>query len=147
MGLPPEREPVLLQAPRGHRDRPGRQVVVVEARVVVVHPADEPDGEVGVAQELLVDAPFAVVADVRRPQLGAGGEGADERLELVALEVAAVRAHDRAGSWPGWRSWILLGSGNVGAAGRQGRQRLTDIAGRVRAARGGRDPPARAGGT
>ena len=53
--------------------------MVVEAGVVVVHPADKPDGEVVVAQQLLVDARARIVGDEVTPQLATAGEPRDER--------------------------------------------------------------------
>ena len=72
--------------------------MVVEAGVVVLHPADEPDGEVVVADELLVDALGGVVADERAPEVAPLREPRDEVLELGALEVAPERPRDHAGT-------------------------------------------------
>ena len=49
-------------APPRHADRAGREVVVVVAGVVVVHPADQPDRDVLVAVELDVGARVGAVA-------------------------------------------------------------------------------------
>ena len=92
----------------------GGAVVVVEAGVVVVHPADEPDGEVVVADELLVDALGRVVADERAPEVGPSGEPGDDVLELGALEVAPELAHDTEATLrEARRLWELLGRQNV----------------------------------
>ena len=66
--------------------------MVVEAGVVIVHPADQPGGHVLVAEQLLVGALAGVVTDVLDPQLGSLGQLGDERLELRAVEVAPARA-------------------------------------------------------
>ena len=70
--------------------------MVVEAGVVVVHPADQPDGDVVVAQQLLVDARARIVGDEVTPQLGTAGEPRDVALELGAVEVAAGGTIDHA---------------------------------------------------
>lgn len=69
----------------------GGDVVVVEAGVVLVHPADQPGCDVLVAEQLLVDALRGVVLDQMDPQLGPIGQLADERLELWAGEIASTR--------------------------------------------------------
>src|SRR6476660_4162537 len=97
-GRAPEQQAVLdhLALRDGHGA--GGAVVVVEAGVVVLHPADEPDGDVVVADELLVDALGRVVPDERAPQVGPFGEPGDEVLELWALQVAPERPRDHAGT-------------------------------------------------
>ena len=65
-----EHEPVLAHAALDDGDSAGGDVVVVEARVVVVHPADQPRGDVVVAQELGVGPRGAVVLDEVAPALG-----------------------------------------------------------------------------
>ncbi len=57
--------------------------MVVKARVVVLHPADQPRGHVVVAEQLLVHALGMVVLDQIDPQLGPSGELVDEALELA----------------------------------------------------------------
>ena len=73
-----EHEPVLADAARDDGHRAGGDVVVVEAGVLLVHPADQPGGDVVVAQQLRVAARRAVVLDEVRPQLRAGSRGPDE---------------------------------------------------------------------
>ena len=68
--------PSIAQALLAHRaaqdrDRASGDVVVVEAGVVIVHPADQPGGQVLVAEQLLIDALRGVVLDEVDPQLGA----------------------------------------------------------------------------
>ena len=55
--------------PLAHADRARRAVVVVVARALAVDPADEPDVEVRIAVELLIEARVVVVADVRSPEM------------------------------------------------------------------------------
>ena len=56
--------------------------MVVEAGVLLVHPADQPRRDVVVAQQLRVAARGAVVLDEVRPQLRALGEALDELDQL-----------------------------------------------------------------
>jgi hypothetical protein len=53
---------LLADRSRGDRDRARGKVVIVEPRVVVLHPADQPYGDVVVTPKLLVDAPRPVVS-------------------------------------------------------------------------------------
>jgi hypothetical protein len=71
----------------GNADRARGEVVVVEAGVVVVHPADQPDGDVLVTVQLDVGAGVGAVGDEVLPRLGAGGDIGDEGGELVLVEV------------------------------------------------------------
>ena len=70
-------------------DDPGsRAVVVVEARVVLVQPADEPRREMCVAVQFLVVTPGGIVPDEVDPQLGTLGELRDDvehRANLLRL--------------------------------------------------------------
>jgi hypothetical protein len=93
---PAEQQPILDHRALRDAHRAGGAVVVVEARVVVLHPADQPDGEMVVAHELLVDALAGVVADEVAPQLGPLGEPGGEVLELGAVEVPAEGTLDHA---------------------------------------------------
>ena len=52
----PDREALLAHAALDHGDGAGGDVVVVEARVLVVHPVDEPAETCVVAEQLLVAA-------------------------------------------------------------------------------------------
>ncbi len=53
---PLDRQTLLAHFPAEDRDGARGEVVVVEARVVVIHPADQPSGEMSLAEKLLVDA-------------------------------------------------------------------------------------------
>ena len=68
VGGPAEDEALLADAAGDDGDRAGREVVVVEAGVVVVGPADQPDVEVLVAQQLLVGPLGRVVLDLLGPE-------------------------------------------------------------------------------
>ncbi len=82
---PAEHEPLLADAAGDDGNRAGREVVVVEAGVVVVRPADQPDVEVLVAQQLLVGALERIVLDVLRPEPRSGRDlGGDDEQLLVA---------------------------------------------------------------
>jgi hypothetical protein len=71
-----------------HGDRAAGHVVVVEARVVVVHPADQPHGHVVVVDELHVPASRGVVLDEMRPALRLRGDVPRELGQLVLIQVA-----------------------------------------------------------
>ena len=86
-----EREALLDHRPACDGERAAGDVVVVKARVVVVHPADEPDRDVLVAQELLVRAGVRVVVDEVAPALRPCGEVGHQRAQFVACEVAPGR--------------------------------------------------------
>src|SRR3954453_21234059 len=83
-GSPPPApgQAILGHAALDHRHGAGGQVVVVEAGVVIVHPADQPDRKAVVAVQLLVVPALRVVAHAVRPRGGVGGEAADDGLEL-----------------------------------------------------------------
>ena len=66
-------------------------VVVVEAGVMVVHPADQPHGQVLVAQQGRVAAPVRVVLHEPGPRGGPLRQRVHERQELSLVEVAARR--------------------------------------------------------
>ncbi len=70
--------------------------MIVKARVVVVHPADEPDGDVLVAQQLLVRPHRGVVVDEVLPRLGPRREAGHERPQLRTRQVAAGPEVDHA---------------------------------------------------
>ena len=57
-----DRQALLANAPLTTATAPGGDIVVVKARVVVVHPADQPRGEMVVAEKLLIQALGGVVA-------------------------------------------------------------------------------------
>src|SRR3954468_19474082 len=95
-GRSAERETLLDDGALGDRQRAAGDVVVVEARVVIVHPADEPDRDVLVAYELLVCAHGGVVVDEMAPRLRLPHEPGDERAQLGSGEVArAGRVDER----------------------------------------------------
>ena len=97
---PVDRQTLLADGPADDGDGAGGDVVVVEAGVVLVHPADQPGGQVLVAEQLLVYPLGGVVLDESNPQLGPVGELADERLQLRTRQVAPARARER-GDLPG----------------------------------------------
>ena len=76
--------------------------MVVEAGVVALHPADQPDRQVLVQHELLEAALLRAVAHQGPPQPGAGGEGGDHRTQLVARQIALEVVDRHAAS--SWRS-------------------------------------------
>src|SRR5947209_9195389 len=78
-------------------DRRARFVVVVEAGVLVLAPADEPGVDILVLPDLLIDAHVAGVAHVRFPEFRGGGEPLDKGAELFRGQ-AHARASDRANS-------------------------------------------------
>ena len=102
---PPSSSRSSRTAPPATATAPAETVVVVEAGVVVLHPADEPHGDVLVAQQLLVGPLVRVVADEVAPALGLRRPGGDEALELLGPEVATVgrqrRGHAAAASVDG----------------------------------------------
>src|SRR3954447_20822695 len=77
--------------------RPRGQVVIVKARVMVVHPADQPHHHVLVVDEQLVGALVAVVADVRAPQLRSCGDVGDQLAEVHAATASRLANSSRAG--------------------------------------------------
>ena len=91
---PVDRQALLAHGSADDGDGAGGDVVVMEAGVVLVHPADQPGREVIVAEQLLVQALGAVVLDQVDPQLRPVGELAHERLQLAAREIAPARARD-----------------------------------------------------
>src|SRR4051812_47306680 len=95
-GAAPEHEALLAQRPLDDGDGAGRQIVVVEPRVLIVAPADHPDRDVLVAHDLRVAPLVGVGPGELLPQCGARAERAHEREQLVAREVAAERALDHA---------------------------------------------------
>src|SRR4051812_49331698 len=77
-----ECEPILGDRPRDDGDGAAGEIVVVEAGVVLVHPADQPDRDLVVALQLDVDPLLARVPDETLPAPGVGGEVEDELLEV-----------------------------------------------------------------
>ena len=65
--------------------------MVVVARLLVVHPADQPDVDVRVAVELRVVALAGVVGDEVAPDVGRPSDQGREVGELGPLEVAPGR--------------------------------------------------------
>src|SRR6185312_9624126 len=82
---------------RDDRDRARGDVVVVEAGVLLVHPADQPRRHVVVAHQLRVAARGAVVLDQVRPQLGALGEALDELDQLGRVHASTSTPSARCG--------------------------------------------------
>ena len=95
VGAAVERQPLLAHAPADDRHGAGGQVVIVKARVVVLHPADQPRRHMGIADQLLIPALARVVLHEVDPQLGAIGQLSDERLELRSRKVASPRPGNR----------------------------------------------------
>src|SRR5258708_8051278 len=106
--LAAERQALLANGATDDRDCAAGAIVVVEARVVVLHPADQPGGQVRVAQQLLIGALGGVVADVVDPQLRTVCKLADECLELGSVEVPPT--------WPGHVVERLRPEGGCGEA-------------------------------
>src|ERR687886_57784 len=92
-GRPAEHEALFEDRAGDDGDGALRDVVVVEAGVVAVHPRDHPDVEVLVAPELLEAAALGVVGDQRPPCRRPAGEVAHDRAERGAVEVALERGH------------------------------------------------------
>ena len=65
--------------------------MVVVARALTVDPADEPDVEVGVAIELLVEAAFGVVSDVGRQRCSAATSSRGKGRHRRAIEIDVRR--------------------------------------------------------
>ncbi len=120
--------------------------MVVKARVVVVHPADQPGGEVRVGEQLLVDALRVIVVDAVDPQLRLLGELGDEVPQLGGGQVPVARAGN-GGEGGSHRSASTRATGTIGgfctavasaagAAGeRPGARGIGGIAGQRRAER------------
>ena len=88
---PAEDEALLADAAGDDGDRAGREVVVVEAGVVVVGPAEQPDVEVLVAQQLLRSACVGSWSCRR---------GADHSAGRAAISVATASSCSSLRSWP-----------------------------------------------
>ena len=73
-GLVVDREVVLEQRAADHGNGSGRDVVVVEAGVVLRGPAQQPDVDVGVAVQRDVDTVVVVEREMVPPQLGPEGQ-------------------------------------------------------------------------
>ena len=69
-----EEQAILAKLAVGDVDGTARRIVVVEARVLLVVPADEPDVEVHVAVELCVDSLVGIVPDEVPPELRLAAE-------------------------------------------------------------------------
>jgi hypothetical protein len=94
--LAADRQALLAHAPADNSNSASGDVVVVEAGVVILHPADQPRGEMLVAAELLVDALAGLMTDGVDPQLWTVGQLAHEVLELDCGQVAPARSRHRA---------------------------------------------------
>src|SRR3954466_9564162 len=70
--------------------------MVVKARVVVVHPADQPDLDMLIAEQLLVDPGLGVVLDQVLPDLGPEHQVADEPVQLRPSQIAVGRGANHA---------------------------------------------------
>ena len=92
-----ERSHALLEDGAGHHgDGTRRACVIVKARVLSGHPADEPGAHVLVAVDLGIDPLIGVVADQRRPGVGAKSEAGDRTADLLLREAARVTPEDHA---------------------------------------------------
>ena len=87
-GAAAEHQPVLADRAGDDADRALGEVVVVEARVVVVHPADEPDLDLVVAAQQLVAALARVVLDQVLPRLRLRHQVGDQGLERAHAATA-----------------------------------------------------------
>ncbi len=85
-GLRREPEPVLADVTVEHADRRRGLVVIMEPRVLILAPADQPGVDVLVVPDLLVDANVVRMADEVAPALGLRGEPVDEPCQLLDLE-------------------------------------------------------------
>ena len=105
-----ETETVLADSAVDHGDRRRGLVVIVEAGVLVVAPADHPGVDVLVVADLLVDADVGGVPDRVAPALGRRGEVGDEPLELDWGEAHTATVVDSARRFPGlvWRRRVAL---------------------------------------
>jgi hypothetical protein len=82
-----DREPLLDQLALHDGHRSTREIVVVKARVVTVHPRDHPHVEVVVATELRVVAMLDVQVHERAPRRPVGGDLGDEPAQRREVEV------------------------------------------------------------
>jgi hypothetical protein len=94
----PEAQALLAERTRYDGQGAGRAVVVVEAGVVAVRPADQPDAQVLVGVQLDVGAlAVGIDAHVVGPELALGGEVRGDRAQLGLVEdpprEGAERAH------------------------------------------------------
>src|SRR4051794_32289707 len=99
---PTQHETVLPDGSARDGHGAGGEVVVVEPGVVVLHPADEPDLDVLVADELLVGARLWVVMDAPGPQVGPGGHVGGQPAQLGLVERAVARVGGHAASASRW---------------------------------------------
>ena len=98
-GAPVQRQALLAHPPADHGHRPGGTVVVVKAGVVVVHPADQPRGQVLVADQLRVVALRGVVcARARSTARAWSASSPAKRLQLLRRQVAPAGRGGRAGT-------------------------------------------------
>ena len=132
------------RAPR-RRDRhgAGRQVVVVVAGVVVVHPADQPDRDVLVTMQLGVRARVGPVLDQVRPPLRLARRGrARAARALARVRSLGSRVEDRAAGLTRVIAWRTAGpSATERRAGRRPGGRCRARAGRRRPRAASRRPP------
>ena len=99
VGGPPMCSRSSRSRPRTTETEPGGAVVVVEAGVVALHPADEPDRQVLVGQQLLERAAVGFVAHQRLPQVVVRGDARGHAGQLglgqeAAAEVLGDHARD-----------------------------------------------------
>jgi hypothetical protein len=94
LGGPAEDEALLADAAGDDRGGSGRKVVIVEAGVVVVGPAEQPDVQVLVAQQLLVGPLRRVVLDVLGPELRLDRDLGCDVEQLLVGQVVPMGAGD-----------------------------------------------------
>ncbi len=133
-----DRQALLAHAPADHGDRARGDVVVVKAGVVVVHPADQPSGQVRVGEQLLVDALGVVVVDAADPQLRPLGELGDE-----GSAAPGQSGHGRAGAEQGERGSHRRASTLAGRC----QPKARAVASASRSQSSGSDVPSSAGST
>src|SRR4051794_7735080 len=87
---PAEDHALLDDLPVHDRDRPARDVVVVEARVTAAGPGDDPHIDMVVAPELLEVALGASLVHQPAPRVRLRRDAGDELSQLPAVEVAVT---------------------------------------------------------
>ena len=116
--LAPDGEVVLEQAALDHGDRARRDVVVVEAGVVLGRPAQQPDVDVGVTVQRDVDAVVVAEREVVPPQPGLRREASRQAAQLLLVEVPPGQARERQRR-RGRREVLGLSGGHGGVLGHE----------------------------
>ena len=97
---PAEGQALLAHGAADHGDRAGGEIVVVEAGVLVLAPADHPGVDVLVVDELHVDAAAGVRRREGVPARPVGCEVGNELAQLALREVARTGGHAAAPTVP-----------------------------------------------